>query len=328
MLHIAWPWMALSLPLPWLLYRLRSQALPQGIAVFVPTVTQLDDARAFGAVSWLRVPWQRWALAGLWVLLVAAAMRPQWLGAPEPIASTGRRLELAVDVSGSMATGDMADNASRLRVVQQVAGQFIDGRRGDRIGLLLFGTRPYLQAPLTSDLATVHRFLDEAVIGVAGRETAIGDAIGLAIKQLRTQPATAQAEKPTETVLVLLTDGQNDAGVMPPLQAARLARQAGLRIYTIGVGAAADESPFGFATGNNDLDETTLRAIAQETGGRYFRATDANALHEVYRQIDRLEPAAGREQWVRPTTEWFSWPLGVALLLSVPLFGLGVRQWD
>jgi Ca-activated chloride channel family protein len=260
-------------------------------------------------------------------LLVVAAMRPQWLGDPVPIPTTGRRLMLAVDVSGSMATEDMAGGASRLRVVQSVAGHFVEGRNGDRVGLILFGTRPYLQAPLTADLATVHRFLNEAVIGVAGTETAIGDAIGLAIKRLRAEAGAGHPPAPGQTVLVLLTDGENDAGAMPPLEAARLAAQAGLRIYTIGVGAAPGSGFFNLGGGNTDLDEDTLKAIAKATGGEYFRATDAAALQEVYEQIDRLEPAAGNQQWLRPADEWFTWPLAAALVLSVPAAWVGGRLW-
>jgi Ca-activated chloride channel family protein len=226
-----------------------------------------------------------------------------------------------------MATEDMAGGASRLRVVQNVAGRFIDGRHGDRVGLVLFGTRPYLQAPLTTDLGTVHRFLDEAVVGVAGTETAIGDAIGLAIKRLRAEAETDHAAAPGQTVLILLTDGQNDAGAMPPLEAARLAAQSGLRIYTIGVGAAPGSGFFDMDAGNTDLDEDTLKAIAKATGGEYFRATDATALQAVYHQIDRLEPAAGNQQWLRPADEWFTWPLAAALLLSIPAAWVGGRVW-
>jgi Ca-activated chloride channel family protein len=242
---------------------------------------------------------------------------------------------LAIDVSGSMATPDMAGNASRLHVVQSVAGRFIDGRHGDRVGLILFGTQPYLQAPLTADLATVHQFLNEAVVGVAGTQTAIGDAIGLAIKRLRAEAGTEHNSEHSsqhssaarQTILVLLTDGENDAGAMPPLEAAQLAAQAGLRIYTIGVGAAPESGMFGMSAGNNDLDEDTLKAIAKTTGGEYFRATDASALQAVYRQIDRLEPALGTQQWLRPADEWFTWPLAVALLLSVPAAWIGGRTW-
>lgn len=327
MIHLAWPWMALLLPLPWLRYALSSPAQPRGAALFVPMAASLSSGNLRAAA---RSPYGRYIFAGIWILLIIAAMRPQWLGEPMPVPTTGRRLMLAVDVSGSMATEDMAGGATRLRVVQSVAGRFIDGRHGDRVGLILFGTQPYLQAPLTSDLATVHRFLNEAVVGVAGTETAIGDAIGLAIKRLRAETASggpgAAGAGPGETVLVLLTDGENDAGVMPPLEAAKLAAQAGLRIYTIGVGAAPENGFFGMDRGNTDLDEDTLKSIAGATGGRYFRATDAQALQNVYREIDRLEPARGTQQWLRPADEWFTWPLAAALLLSIPAAIAGGRR--
>ena len=274
--------------------------------------------------------WRRIVFALIWLHLVGAAVRPQWLGEPLPAPTSGRRILLAVDVSGSMATQDMANGASRLQVVQQVAGQFIDGRRGDQVGLILFGTQPYLQAPLTPDLTTVHHFLDEAVVGVAGTETAIGDAIGMAITRLRAERSTATPQDERDaahrTVLILLTDGESNAGVMQPLQAARFAAQSGLRIYTIGVGAIGGDGFFGGA-GNNDLDEETLKAIAKTTGGRYFRAADADALQAVYRQIDELEPAAARAQWLRPADEWFFLPLAAALLLSVPAAWAGARAW-
>jgi Ca-activated chloride channel homolog len=322
--------MALLLPLPWVHYLTRSPAQPQGAAVFVPMAAAIFANTVITAITPPRMSWSRMLFICIWMLLIGASIRPQWLGEPQTVPSSGRRLMLAIDASGSMATEDMADDASRLRVVKSVAGDFIDGRKGDRVGLILFGTRPYLQAPLTTDLNTVHRFLNEAVIGVAGPETAIGDAIGLAIKRLRAQPPAAGAAEHSScenTVLVLLTDGQNDAGAMPPLEAARLAKQCGLRIYTIGVGAASDASPFGFDPGNTDLDEPTLRAIAQTTGGLYFRATDANALQQVYRQIDRLEPVTARDQWLRPTREFFMWPLALALLLSIPAAYWRGRVW-
>lgn len=324
MIHLAWPWMAVLLPLPWLLYRWRKPAQPRSSTVFVPMALTLTRGAA-DTDSVTRLG--RWILVAIWLLLVGAAMRPQWLGEPQPVPTTGRRLMLAIDASGSMATRDMAGGWSRLRVVQEVAGRFIDGRHGDRVGLILFGTQPYLQAPLTADLTTVHRFLDEAVVGVAGNETAIGDAIGLAIKRLRAESNSGHPVPPGQTVLVLLTDGGNDAGAMPPLEAAKLAAQSGLRIYTIGVGAAEDSGFFGMGGGNSDLDEDTLKQIARTTGGEYFRATDVNALQAVYRQIDRLEPAAGTRQWLRPADERFDWPLGVALLLSLPAAWLGGRRW-
>ena len=324
MIHLAWPWMAVLLPLPWLHYRTRRAAGSGGAAIFLPFAASIARQSAGLAASGA----VRRTLFGLiWALLVLAAMRPQWLGDPLPAPTTGRRILLAVDVSGSMATEDMANRESRLQVVQQVAGRFIDSRRGDQVGLILFGTQPYVQAPVTADLATVHRFLDEAMVGVAGTQTAIGDAIGMAIKRLRAEKAgsaVGHASKPT--VLILLTDGQSNAGALGPLQAARFAKQEGLRIYTIGVGAAAGSGFFGLG-GNADLDEGTLKEIAKITGGQYFRATDADALRRVYRQIDELEPAPGRAQWLRPRDEWFLYPLAAALLLSIPAGVFGARAW-
>lgn len=312
MIHLAWPWMLLLLPLPWLLSRLLPASRPQGAALFLPFAAQVAGEPALAARSNPRL--RRLLLALVWLSLVVAAMRPQWLGETQPVPTEGRRLLLAVDVSRSMAAEDMAGGYNRLQVVQAVAGQFIEGRKGDQVGLILFATQPYLQAPLTTDLDTASRFLQEAMIGMAGTNTAIGDAIGLAIKRLRDNPAADGGD----TVLVLLTDGRSNAGAMPPAKAARLAAEAGLKVYTIGVGAKSGGGLFGLARGNSDLDEATLKYIAQITGGEYFRATDANALQDVYARIDELEPATGRDQWYRPTSEWFIGPLALALLLSVP----------
>jgi Ca-activated chloride channel homolog len=323
MIHLAWPWMLLLLPLPWLLGRLLPPVRPQGAALYLPFADGLGIAAAAAGGAVPR--WRRALFAVLWLLLLAAAVRPQWLGEPQPVETTGRRLLLAVDVSGSMQTPDMANGASRLQVVKAVAGDFIKRRHGDQVGLILFGTRPYVQAPITADLDAVDRFLQESMIGEAGTETAIGDAIGLAIKRL--QDDSARHGSKGDTVMVLLTDGRNDAGEMPPLEAAKLAASAGLRIYTIGVGAAARQGFFGMDPGNDDLDEDSLKAIARTTGGEYFRATDVEALQSVYARIDQLEPSAGRDQWYRPRTEWFPWPLGLALLLSLPAVAVRGRTW-
>ena len=313
MIHIAWPLMILFLPLPWIMRRYLPAAPLQGGALFLPFAASVALERE--PVLQMNSRKRSLLFALVWLLLVAAAMRPQWLDDPLPVPTTGRRLLLAVDVSGSMATPDMAGNASRLNVVQKVAGDFIQHRQGDQVGLILFGTQPYLQAPLTADLDTVSQFLRETVVGVAGPQTAIGDAIGLALKRL--QSDQAEQKKQGEMVLILLTDGGNNAGLMEPLAAAKMAASSGLRIYTIGVGAAAQQGFLG-ASGNMDLDESTLKAIAKITNGEYFRATDAGALHKVYARIDKLEPSAGQEQWYRPHSEWFIWPLALALLLSIP----------
>jgi Ca-activated chloride channel family protein len=328
MIHFAWPLMALALPLPWLAMRMLPPIRADGSALFLPFAVDVTDGAASSSMAHTR--WRGLLFVAMWLMLVIAAMRPQWLGEPVPQATTGRRVLLAIDVSGSMASEDMDDNKTRLQVVQDVAGAFIRERNGDQVGLILFGSKPYLQAPLTSDLETVQHFLAEAVVGIAGTQTAIGDAIGLALKRLRDEPGddeAAQNGANKQTVLILLTDGENDAGAMPPLQAAKLAQQAGLRVYTVGVGGRPGSDFFGNTVGGG-LDEDTLQKIAQATGGAYFRATNALKLEQIYKRIDQLEPAAGRDQWYRPRTEWFCWPLGLVLILSVPASLVRGRQWS
>lgn len=312
MIQFAWPWMLLFLPLPWLVTRLVPAATPQVGAIFLPFAAQVSADTALE----LRAPfrWRVALFALVWLLLVCAATRPQWLDEPLPVATNARQLMMAVDTSGSMQAQDMAGGATRLQVVQAVGSEFLRHRQGDQVGLILFGTRPYLQAPLTTDLNTVGQFLREGMIGVAGPETAIGDTIGLAIKQLKAH--RKQSGSPGEMVLILLTDGGNTAGLMDPIDAAKFAAQEGLRIYTIGVGATAQLGMAG-AVGNTDLDEDALKSIAQITHGAYFRATNVASLNQVYAEIDKLEPATAQAQWYRPSTEWFAWPLGLALLLSV-----------
>ncbi len=312
MIQFAWPWMLLFLPLPWLVVRALPAATPQAGAVFMPFAAAVSVDNALE----LRTP-SRWRVALfvlVWLLLVAAGTRPQWLDDPVPVATSARQLMMAVDTSGSMQAQDMAGGATRLQVVQVVGSEFLRRRVGDQVGLILFGTRPYLQAPLTTDLATVGQFLREGMIGVAGPETAIGDTIGLAIKRLKAQ--REQSSGQGDMVLILLTDGGNTAGLMDPIEAAKFAAQEGLRIYTIGVGATAQQSMAG-VVGKTDLDEDALKSIAQITHGAYFRATNVASLNQVYAEIDKLEPASAQAQWYRPTTEWFAWPLALALLLSV-----------
>ena len=311
---IAWPWLAVLLPLPWLLRRVLPAARQRDMqALKVPW---------FGAVAgqtrgWLRRPILAALAALVWLLLIAAAVRPQWVGEVDTLPITGRDLLLAVDISGSMDTQDMVLESrvvNRLVAVKQVAGEFIQRRRGDRVGLILFGSRAYLQTPLTFDTETTATLLGEAEIGLAGRETAIGDAIGLAVKRLREDAAS-------ERVLILLTDGANTSGEVQPLQAAEFAAREGLTIYTVGVGA--DEMMvrdfFGSRVVNPsaDLDEETLQTIAERTGGRYFRARDAAGLAEIYRILDELEPVESDVESVRPVDELFHWPLGLAYLLAL-----------
>ena len=319
MFEFQWPWLFLAAPLPWLARWLLPAAPASGEAAlrvpFFSELAALPGVSESGAVATPRNLF--WLGLLVWLLLLAAAARPQWLGDPIALPREGRDLMLAVDLSESMSTRDFKVNdepVDRLTAVKAVASQFIEGRAGDRLGLILFGENAYLQSPLTFDRVTVDTLLRESLIGLAGKRTAIGDAIGLAVKRMRERPEGSR-------VLVLLSDGANTAGEVTPLQAAELAAEEGVRIYTIGVGADVMEvrSLFGRRRVNPsaDLDEAALRAIAEKSGGIYFRAKDVEQLWNVYREIDRLEPVGGDEEYFRPVNALYHWPLGTALGLSL-----------
>lgn len=315
-LQFAWPWSFALLPLPlliaWLLPRARRGG--EG-ALRIPFYAALEGDLV--SPDERRRRWPAWLAALAWLFLIIAAARPQWVGGPVQVPLSGRDLMLAVDLSGSMKQRDMRignREVDRLTAVKQVAGDFIQRRAGDRLGLILFGDRAYLQAPLTFDRETVRALLEEAAIGLAGENTAIGDAIGLAVKRLRESPENNR-------VLILLTDGQNNAGSIDPLRAADLAAQEHIRIYTIGIGGErVMRGLFGMTVlAGSELDEDSLRSIAHKTGGRYFRARNPRELDAIYSELDRLEPASREERLYRPVAERFRWPLGVALSLSVIL---------
>ena len=319
MITLAWAWALLALPLPALMRLLLPPARPiSGRALRLPPRTLLAGIAATSDRSR-----RRWRLAGLvvWLLLVLAAARPQWLADPVALPVSGRDLILAVDISGSMEQEDYelgGRPSTRLAVVKAAAARFILRRAQDRIGLILFGSRPYVQTPLTYDRDTVEQMLREAVVGMAGRDTAIGDAIGLAVKRLREQPEDNR-------VLVLLTDGDNTAGTLDPLQAAALAAESGVRIYTIGLGGRVGEQGAGgyrLARSGEDLDPATLQLVASQTGGRSFVATDSRQLAEVYAALDRLEPSVRDYRTFRPATDLYPLPAGAALVLSALFAGL------
>jgi len=319
-LQFEWPWLLLLIPLPLFIRWLVPPAASANDAVL--RVPFLEDFGTPATPSSRRIrgaPWPLWLALLAWLLLVAACARPQWQGDAMELPVSGRDLMLAVDLSGSMEVEDFewqGRMVNRLVAIQLVAGEFIERRVGDRVGLILFGRQAYLQTPLTFDRATVQTLLDEAVIGLAGQETAIGDAIGLAVKRLR-------ADVSASRVLILLTDGANTAGEIEPLKAAELAASEGLKIYTIGIGA--DEmvvrSLFGSRRVNPslDLDEESLTAIAEKSGGRYFRARDLKQLDEIYRLLDELEPVEQEKQFFRPRHALYMWPLGGAMLIALLL---------
>ena len=318
MIDFVWPWAFALLPLPWLIYKLFPPALAaEEAALWVPSLSP------FGGTEYQqgrgKSRWQLPLALLCWLLLVGATARPQWLGEPIELPVSGRDLMLAVDLSGSMQTKDFkldGEMVDRLTALKVVAADFIQRRVGDRLGLILFGEQPYVQTPLTFDRQTLQQLLNESALGLAGEKTSIGDAIGLAVKRLKDGEGEQQ-------ILILLTDGANTAGQLAPLKAADLAAREKLKIYTIGIGADEMEvrSFFYRQTINPsaDLDEKTLTAIAERTGGRYFRARDTEQLAEIYAELDRLEPVERDHDVYRPISELYFWPLGAALFGSLML---------
>ena len=325
MIHVEWLWILAALPLPWLTRLLPPINPHNQAALRVPFIEDFQsdtpEKKIINAKSW---PFYLAIIA--WCCLIIAGIRPQWLGEPVEMAVTGRDLMLAVDLSGSMEEQDFfiqQKPVDRLTATQSVASQFIQRRAGDRIGLILFGSQAYLQTPLTFDRHTVITLLNEAAIGLAGESTAIGDAIGLAVKRLRSQPSNSR-------VLILMTDGANTAGVISPLKAADLAADNQLKIYTIGIGA--DEMIVRSLFGNRrvnpsrDLDEKTLTAIADKTGGQYFRARNSDEFNTIYALLDELEPIEKDKQFFRPKTELYAWPLGLSLFLMLLIVILKIKD--
>jgi Ca-activated chloride channel family protein len=319
MFEFAWPWIFVLAPLPWLLRALLPPADSGEAVLQVSFLDELQDLSGQHARGGSLPAWrQQLPFMLVWLCLLLAAARPQWLGERLPIPASGRDLLVAVDVSGSMDYPDMqwqGQSISRLGLVQRLFGEFIEQRRGDRVGLILFGSQAYLQAPLTFDRRTVRTWLEEARVGIAGPNTAIGDAIGLAVKRLRDQPAQSR-------VLVLITDGANTGGTLAPLTAAQLAADNDVTLYTIGIGALPGQARglgvFALAPGL-DLDEPGLQTMAELTGGQYFRAHSSAALQDIGQTLDRLQPVAQQSLPARLTRELYAWPLAAALLFSLLL---------
>lgn len=315
MFEFVWPWIFVLTPLPifiwlWSERKRKSEALKAPLYLYWKNIDSIEHDKG-SRFPWLSVL--------LWILLLIAAARPQWVGEPLDLPATGRDLLISIDISGSMEMEDMVienQQVNRLVAVKALLNDFIERRKGDRLGLILFGEQAYLQTPLTFDLKTVQIMLDETEIGLAGSSrTAIGDSIGLAVKRLQDRSAENR-------VLILLTDGQNNTGILNPIQAAELAEHAGVTIYTIGVGAdemIVKNRFFGNRKINPslELDEKTLTLVAEKTGGQYFRARDTQELKQIYETLDELEPVEDDAQSYRPIKALFYIPLAIALLLSL-----------
>jgi Ca-activated chloride channel homolog len=317
MLELLWPWVLVLAPLP-LLYRwLRKPADVRLRALRAPLLANAAGEASSAAVNSWRKSLLLSMLWLIWLSSLLALARPIWIGEPVALPTNGRDILLAVDISGSMEREDMQLNGrtvNRLVAVKAVVGDFVIERQGDRLGLILFGEKAYLQTPLTFDRKTMQTLLYEAQLGFAGNGTAIGDAIGLSVKRLQERPENHR-------VVILLTDGANNAGELDPLKAAELASRAKVKIYTIGIGAEAMEtrSLFGSRITNPsaDLDEKTLSGIADATSGQFFRARNPQELAEIYSELNRLEPIEQDAETIRPIAALYYWPLSLAFALSL-----------
>jgi Ca-activated chloride channel family protein len=319
-LTLQYPWILLLLVLPLLLsYGIkRAKTTPAEQSLKVPFFEQIDVLQQNQSSKQSNITILKQLLAYvIWALLVISSANPQWLGKPITLPQQSRNVLLAIDLSGSMQTQDMALHGravSRFTIVKQVAKQFINDRSTDRIGLILFGSKAYTLTPLTFDHTAVIDTLDDASIGLAGQQTAIGDALAIAIKRLDKQSIKSR-------ILILLTDGQNNAGIMDPKKMAQLAKKSHIKIYTIGLGAdrATVQTFFGAQVMNPsaDLDSTLLKNIATRTGGFYFRAKDSEGLAKAYQAINHLETINKKSPIYQPKRELYPWPLSLAIVLAL-----------
>lgn len=323
MIEFLLPWTFAAIPLPLIIWFIIKPKQPRMTSIRTPLFAKWNSIQDNQPSSNARLIISKLLTFLVWSAIVIAAARPQWIDEPIELPTTGRDLLLSIDISGSMEEEDLklkGKTANRLTVVKSILSEFIEKREGDRLGLVLFGEKAYLQTPLTFDLKTVQFMLDETVIGLAGASrTAIGDGIGLSIKRLRERPAENR-------VLILLTDGRNNSGELDPIEAAKLAKHAGIKIYTVGVGADKQTRRsllFGTTTFNPsaELDEETLKVVADLTGGQYFRARSSEELAQIYDLLDQLEPVEDKPEIYRPVQDLYYWALLAAFtLLMLPLF--------
>jgi len=311
MFEFTYLWMFLLLPLPLLVRYFLTAQQRSFTQVWIPLaqgITKQQAAQQQGRLQ-VVIPWL------VWLLLLCALAKPIWFGEPIRLQQESRDMIVSLDLSGSMQEIDMPLNGQtvdRLTLVKDLLNQFIEQRRGDRLGLILFADHAYLQTPLTFDLKTIKQMVAETELGLVGKQTAIGESIGLAIKRF-------VENKNEQRVLILLTDGANTAGVIDPIPAAEQAAKNNITIYTIGIGAdeVLRKTIFGSRRVNPsaELDERTLSEIAKITGGQYFRARSQDELQSIYQKLNALEPIESDFLEFRPEKDLFYWPLSLALFI-------------
>ena len=323
MISLAQPWALALLPLPLLVWWFLPPHRDQVRALRFPFFRKIAETAGVepraGAVVLTRSRLQMTTAIACWGLVVLALSQPERVGEPIVISKAARDVVLAIDISGSMDARDFAapdgTRKQRLAAVRDVVRKFVEGRQGDRMALIVFGSKAYVQAPLTEDLATIVALLERSDVGMAGPHTAIGDAIGLAIR-------TFETSNIDQRLLILLSDGTDTASRMSPINAAEIARNKGVEIFTVGVG---DPN----ATGEDRVDVATLRELASRTGGEYFFAEDESALAGVYDRIDQLAPRKVEELSYRPRSSLAWIPLALVALVGTGVLGalvLGMRR--
>ena len=302
-------WVLYLLPLPIIIYFLLPALKLKSPSLVVPnlqkTETITGEKSSASALVKRRNFFVWIGLAIIWVLLISALSNPQLVGKPEKKVKTARNFLIVADISFSMANKDWqidGKNVTRWEAVKTVMHEFISKRKGDRMGLVFFGSNSYIQAPFTPDLVTVDKMLDEADVGMAGQMTNIGKAIVKGIGMFKEDTIKTK-------VMLLLTDGVDSGTDILPLDAADMAKRDSVMVYTIGIG-----NNQGNAT---DLDENTLTEIAEMTGAKYFQAKDISSLEQVYTELDKLEPIEFEEESFKPRTLLYWYPLALAIFIAI-----------
>jgi Ca-activated chloride channel family protein len=311
-------WLFILIPLPWLVRRLLPAHHEARPALRVPFMSRLEELSgkkaSVGSVVLQTSRLQQVLVFIVWILIVVALARPMWIGEALTKTVASRDILLAVDLSGSMDAKDFqapnGEDIDRLTAVKLVVDDFLSRREGDRVGMILFGSAAFVQTPFTEDIETCRSLLDEAEVGMAGSKTMLGDAIGLSI-------SVFEKSDLEERVLILLTDGNDSGSKVLPENAANIAKDYGITIHTIVVGSPE-------SSGQDAIDEDTLRSVAKTTGGSFFRASSREELEAVYTQIDNMKTRDAQVITHRPTSELFHWPLGAALILVIVFHVLSI----
>lgn len=322
MIIFAYPLAFALLLLPFLIYFLTPAVKGMhGEALKVPFIADLKRISIIAGGVWRsadsdsKLSKRFWFLYVVWFLLTLACTRPQMVGEPIRLKNEARDIMLVLDISTSMLEDDFSlygRRITRLDAVKNVVSDFTSKRANDRIGLILFGTRAYMQSPLTFDKASVKDILWSMKAGMAGDSTSIGDALGLALKNLR-------ENKSKDKIIILLTDGENNDGSLSLGQAIKLASDEDIKVYTIGVGAP---NVFfkALAMSAPGVDEVAMKALAKVTKGQYFRAENTDELQKIYQIIDSLEPTSDDQRFIQETTELYYIPLLLACFIGMFIF--------